>query len=117
MLGAFLPLCPLGGLFCLCPAQLLVLFLPSDPGLPRRPWLSSHSPQGAGVWGEIPSCPLHLPSASSQVAPPCGGAAEVTDKFWLRRGCGGARGSVMSDQTRWPHVWPPEAMLPPSEGL
>ena len=40
MLGAFLPLRPLGGLPCLCPAQLLMLFLPTDPGLPRGPWLS-----------------------------------------------------------------------------
>ena len=49
LLGAFLPLCPLGGLPCLYPSQFLVLFLPSDPGLPRGPWLSSHSPHGAGV--------------------------------------------------------------------
>lgn len=41
----------------------------------------------------------------------------MTDEFRLRRGGGGAGGGVLSDQTGWPRVHPPEAMLQPSERL
>ena len=93
------------------PVSTLLSFLccscPLTPACPGVPGCLVTAPTEQVSRGEIPFCPLRLPSASLQAAPPCGGATEVTDEFWLRRGCGGAGGGVTSDQTGSPHVCPP----------
>lgn len=70
MLGAFLPLCPRVA----CSVSALPSFLCCSCPLTRPAQASlgclvtAPTEQVSGV--KFPSCPLHLPSASSQVAPP-----------------------------------------------